>query len=72
MIELQKTVDGITTVIELVSGQTVTFGSPVVADPSNVEPVRIILFDAGGLLGSFALDLASPRKPSRRRAAPSP
>lgn len=56
-IQLRKTVGGLTTNIVLISGQTATLGSPVVADPGNVDPLQVTLLDSfGSEVGSFSLD----------------
>ena len=47
-IQLQKTVGGITTVIDVPTGQTATIGSPAVADPNNTAPLTVRILDAGG------------------------
>lgn len=56
-IELRKTAGGLTTILGLAPGQAATIGSPALADPENLEPVRITLADElGALIGSFELD----------------
>jgi hypothetical protein len=56
-IELRKTAGGITTILELAPGQAATIGSPAIADPDNLEPVRIRLVDLQEVpIGELALD----------------
>ncbi len=46
-----------TTIVQLAPGQIATLGSPVVADPANLEPVQVRILDQTGVeIGTFALD----------------
>jgi hypothetical protein len=56
-VQMRKTIGGLTTVVNLTPGQGATMGSPVVADPANLEPLAIALRNpAGQDVGAFALD----------------
>lgn len=55
VVQLRKTVDGLTTAVDVAPGQTVALGSPVVADAENSEPLVVTILRDGVPVGSYQL-----------------